>query len=92
MAQNKTIATIVIICVMLLNTIAFSQVSQNNCDTVKIVAPAYLILNDTSIKVLHDSTAIVCNRYIVITKKNGYSLYSKLVGESQKHNLVDKFF
>ncbi len=77
---------------MLLNSIAFSQVSETHCDTVNIVAPAYLVLNDTSIKVFHDSTAIVCNRYIVITKKNGYALYSKLVGESQKHNLIDKLF
>lgn len=77
---------------MLFSSVAYSQVTQNHCDTVKIIAPAYLVLNDTSIKVIHDSTAIICNRYIVITKKNGYSLYSKLVGESKKHNLVDKLF
>lgn len=77
---------------MLLNSIAYSQITQNHCDTVKIVAPAYLVLNDTSIKVYQDSTAIICDRYIVLTKKNGYSLYSKLVGESKKHNLVDKLF
>ncbi|MAE07295.1 MAG: hypothetical protein CL661_12135 [Bacteroidetes bacterium] len=92
MVQKKTIAVIVIICAMLINSLAYSQVNKNNCDTVKIVAPAYLVLDDTSIKVYHDSTAIICNRYIVITKKNGYSLYSKLVGESQKSNLIDKFF
>lgn len=77
---------------MLLNSIVYSQVTQNQCDTVNIIAPAYLVLNDTSIKVNHDSTAIICNRYIVLTKKNGYSLYSKLIGESKKHHMVDKLF
>ena len=77
---------------MLLSTLAFSQVAKNNCDTVNIEAPAYLILNDTSIHIKYDSTAIICDRYIVITKKNGYSLYSKLVSESKEHPLVDKLF
>lgn len=74
------------------NSISFAQVAENTCDTVKIEAPAYLVLNDTSIHVLHDSTAIICDKYIVLTKKNGYSLYSKLAGESQKHAIVDKLF
>lgn len=77
---------------MLLNSFTFSQVAQNRCDTVKIEAPAYLVLNDTSIHLQHDSTAIICDRYVVLTKKNGYSLYSKLAGESRKYALVDQLF
>ena len=77
---------------MTINTVAFSQVKENSCDTVNIVAPAYLILNDTSIHLLKDSTAIVCNKYIVISKSNGYGIYEKIVGESKKHELVDKLF
>ena len=77
---------------MLFVNIAFSQVSENKCDTVYITAPAYLVLNDTSIHLDHDSTAIICDRYIVLTKNNGYSLYSKLVGETKEHPLFDKLF
>lgn len=77
---------------MLINSSVYSQIVENKCDTVRIIAPAYLVLNDTSIHLLKDSTAIICNRYIVLTKKNGYSLYSKLIGESTKHPLVNQLF
>lgn len=63
---------------------------ENSCDTVTIEAPAYLILNDTSIHLLHDTTTIICNRYIVLTKRNGYTLYSKIASQMKKHSLVDE--
>jgi len=90
--KKKPLVAVFVISAMLYATIAFSQVAQNKCDTVKIKAPAYLILNDTSIHLNHDSTAIICDRYIVLTKKNGYSIYSKFVGETQKHPLFDQVF
>lgn len=90
LTQKKVIASILAIVAILLNSVSLSQVTQNSCDTIKIVAPAYLVLNDTTIHVSHDSTAIICNKYIVLTKNNGYSLYSKLIGESKKHTIVDK--
>jgi len=90
--QNKVIAFIIVICVIVFNSVAFSQVIQNKCDTVRIVAPAYLVLNDTSIHLFHDSTAIICDKYIVLTKNNGYTLYTRLRGESEKYHLVDKLF
>jgi hypothetical protein len=77
---------------LILKSFAYSQVEENRCDTVSIIAPAYLVLEDTSIHIIKDSNAIICNKYIVLTDKNGYSLYSKLVGESRKHNLVNKLF
>ncbi len=89
---KKTIAIIFIIAAMLLSLISTSQVIENTCDTVSIKAPAYLVLNDTSIHLLHDSTAIICDRYIMLTKNNGYSIYSKLVGQSKKHVLLDNLF
>ena len=92
MNKKKAIAFIIGVCVVVFNTIVNAQVSQNKCDTVSIVAPAYLILNDTSIHLLKDSTAIICDKYIVLDKKNGYSLYSKLLGESEKYHLVDQLF
>lgn len=68
----------------------FSQSVENSCDTLSIIAPAFLVFDDTSIHVLKDSTAIVCKKYIVVSQKNGYSIYSKLVGESNKHRLFDQ--
>ncbi len=92
MKNKKTIAAIIAICAVVFSSVTYSQVIENGCDTVKIEAPAYLVLNDTSIQVNNDSTAIICKAYIVLTKKNGYALYSKLIGESQKHHLVSKLF
>ncbi len=69
-----------------------AQKDLNECDTVRIIAPAYLVLDDTSIHVSRDTVEIICDKYIVLTKKNGYSLYKKLVGESEKHEFVDKLF
>lgn len=92
MNYKKTIVSVFVLTALLLSSYAYSQVAENRCDTVKIVAPAYLILNDTSIHLNHDSTAIICNRYIVLTKNNGYSIYSKLVGETKKHPLFNKVF
>ena len=92
MSYRKSIAFLLIIFAVIFISNIHAQVAQNKCDTVKIVAPAYLVLNDTSIHLFHDSTAIICDKYIVLTKKNGYSLYSKLRGESEKHHLVDQLF
>lgn len=71
---------------------AISQRVENKCDTVTVLAPAYLVLKDTSIHVNKDSTAIICDKYIVITKKNGYAIYNKIIGESQKHVMLDRLF
>ena len=90
MKKKRIIASILFLYVILLSLNGFSQVVENSCDTVIIKAPAYLVLNDTSIHLDHDSTVIICNRYIVLTKKNGYSLYSKLIGQMKKHALVDE--
>ena len=92
MGQKIIIAFIFIIFAVIFTSDIQAQVSQNKCDTVKIEAPAYLVLNDTSIHLFHDSTAIICGKYIVLTKNNGYSLYTKLRGESEKHHLVDQLF
>ena len=92
MNPKSFIKTILIIGAMILNSYTFSQREQNKCDTVNIIAPAYLVLNDSSIHINRDTTQIICSKYIVLTKKNGYTLYSKLVKESNKHELVDKLF
>lgn len=92
MIQKKTITTFFILIALLKSLTTFSQIEANSCDTVKIEPPAFLILNDTSIHVSRDTTAIICNRYIVLTKKNGYSLYSKIKGELKKHTIADKLF
>ncbi len=69
MKYKKTIAIIFMVAAVVFNLPSYSQSSYNKCDTVKIVAPAYLILNDTSIHLFKDSTAIICDKYIVLTKK-----------------------
>ncbi|MFK5856396.1 MAG: hypothetical protein QM503_09720 [Bacteroidota bacterium] len=92
MNHKKIIAFVITISVIVFNSVAYAQIYENKCDTVKIVAPAYLVLNDTSIHLYRDTTAIICDKYIVLTKNNGYSLYTKLLGESQKHHLVDQLF
>ncbi|MDG1135952.1 MAG: hypothetical protein P8N48_03475, partial [Bacteroidales bacterium] len=70
----------------------YGQSNQSKCDTVQITSPAFLVLNDTTIHVSKDSLAIVCQRYIVITKKNGYALYNKLQSFSSKSNFVNELF
>jgi len=77
---------------ILFSNVIYSQVQENACDTIEIKAPAYLILNDTSIHVLTDSSVVVCERYVVLTKKNGYSLYSKLIAQTEKHVLLEDLF
>ncbi len=74
----------------MLTEIVSAQSSETSCDTVHIIAPAYLILNDTTINVVHDSTAILCSKYIVIRKNRGYTIYSKILGQSQKHKMVNQ--
>ena len=90
MKNKRIITSIFSLIVILFSLTSFAQVVENSCDTVTIKAPAYLVLNDTSIHLDHDSTAIICSRYIVLTKKNGYTLYSKLIGQMKKHALVDE--
>ena len=92
MTHKKTIAIIIVIVNMLLSSFTYSQIVENSCGTVNIEAPAYLVLNDTSIHVFNDSTAIICTKYLILTKKNGYSLYTKLLDKSKKHALVKKVF
>jgi len=91
MRYKKAIVIFIIFYAFGFNSFLFGQISKT-CDTVEIIAPAYLVLSDTSIHLHRDSTAIICEKHIVLTKKNGYALYSKLLGESQKHHLVDKMF
>ncbi len=92
MSYRKLIAFILLLFAAVFSSVINAQVVQNKCDTVSIEAPAYLVLNDTSIHLFHDSTAIICDKYIVLTKNNGYALYTKLRGESEKHHLVDELF
>ena len=92
MTQKTVITSILIILTLVISNYSSAQIVQNKCDTVNIQAPAFLVLNDTTIHLNRDSTAIICNKYIVVTKKNGYAIYNKLVGESQKHGMVDKLF
>ena len=73
-----------------MSNISLAQRSETTCDTVSIIAPSYLILNDTTINIYKDTTAIICNKYIVISKKRGYNIYSKLIGQSEKYEMVDK--
>lgn len=75
--------------IFLLAKPAIAQSELNSCDTVTINAPAYLILEDTTIIVHNDSTAIICKKYIVLNQKRGYNLYSKILGTSQKHYIID---
>lgn len=92
MTPKTFISILIFLLAFAVNNDISAQSVENRCDTVNIIAPAYLVLEDTTIHLLHDSTSIICKKYIVITKKNGYSLYSKIVGESKKHKLVDKLF
>lgn len=69
-----------------------AQTVENKCDTLYIEAPAFLVLSDTTIHVDHDSSAIICNKYILISKKRGYQLYSKIVGEAEKSGIVNSLF
>ncbi|MDP2723439.1 MAG: hypothetical protein Q8O72_11840 [Bacteroidales bacterium] len=55
------------------------------CHTLSIQPPAYLLLRDTSIHVLHDTTITVCEQYILLTESNGYTFYDKLLSASDKH-------
>ncbi len=75
MKHRKTIVTIfTIIAIVFLLPQLRSQSILNKCDTVNIIAPAFLVLNDTSIHLHSDTTAIICEKYIVLTQKNGYNL------------------
>jgi len=56
-----------------------------NCNAVEIKAPSYLLLRDTAIHILHDTTARICEQYILLTEQNGYHFYSKLNTASDKH-------
>lgn len=90
--QKSLISLFILFCSLAIVTRVAAQSNENKCDTVIITAPAFLVLEDTTIHVKRDSTSIICRKYIVITKQNGYSLYSKIVGESQKHKIVDQLF
>ncbi len=89
---KTTVAILLTITAVVFNLNLLAQDANDTCTKLNIVAPAYLVLNDTSIHILRDTSAVVCDKYILLTKKNGYSLYSKLLGESQKHHLVNKLF
>ncbi len=67
-----------------------SQSIENGCDTVNIIAPAYLVMSDSSIHIHNDTTAILCEKYIVVNKKNGYSIYSKIIGESHRFKIINR--
>lgn len=92
MTQKTVIAIVLFFFSAIICKHAITQTVETRCDTVSITAPAFLVLNDTTIHLFADSTAIICNKYIVITKKNGYSIYNKLIGESQKHGIVKNLF
>ncbi len=92
MTTKSSISFGLTVIAILLYSFIYAQVEENKCDTIKVIAPAYIVLDDTSIHVVNDSNAIICNKYIILDKKNGYSLYSKLIGESKRNNLVDRLF
>ena len=62
-----------------------------NCNAVEIKAPSYLLLRDTAIHILHDTTARICEQYILLTEQNGYHFYSKLNTASDKHLFLKSF-
>lgn len=92
MAQKLSIQLIIIFSFLGIVANSYAQTIENSCDTVSITAPAFLVLSDTTIHVDNDSTAIICSKYIVISKKGGYSLYSRIVGETQKREFVNRLF
>ena len=52
---------------------------------IELKAPSYLLLRDTAIHILHDTTVKICEQYILLTEQNGYYFYSKLNTASDKH-------
>ncbi|MBT3174057.1 MAG: hypothetical protein HN336_04375 [Lentimicrobiaceae bacterium] len=92
MTEKKLIVLLLSFTLLFICDTVYGQRNQSKCDTVQITSPAFLVLNDTTIHVLTDSLAIVCQRYVVITKKNGYALYNKLQSFSSKNNLINELF
>jgi len=72
--------------------IAISGFGQQDCHTIKAVAPAYVLLPDKAIHILHDTTLTVCNNYILLTEQNGYNFYNKLIAASENHVFLKELY
>jgi len=63
-----------------------------DCQTLKIAAPAYLLLDNKAVHIEQDTSIVVCQQYVLLTENNGYNFYKKLIKASNKNVFLEEVY
>ncbi|MCF8349471.1 MAG: hypothetical protein K9G61_11725 [Bacteroidales bacterium] len=69
-----------------------SPVYAQDCQTLKITAPAYLLLDNKAVHIEQDTSIVVCQQYVLLTENNGYNFYKKLIKASNKNIFLKEIY
>ena len=69
-----------------------NQVNAQDCHTLKITAPAYVLFDNKAIHIEKDTSMMVCQQYVLLTENNGYNFYKKLIKASDKNVFLKEIY